>query len=407
VFISIISAKYTSVMNFGQDSSFAGAKTAQGNADANGIGDFYYAPPSGGFLALCTANLPDPVETIDPAQGGSPQDYFNTVLYSGNSSTQAITGVGFQPDFTWSKTRNVADHHILVDSVRGDKSLRANGTDAEYDTGVSWQFDSDGFTMTGTSGELNHSGRTFVTWNWKLNGTGAANTDGTINTTATTVAAHGGTSISTYTGDGNNNATIGHGLSGTPELVIIKPRNYSDNWVISWGNGNGMSGLTSGDYMYFTSGAAGGASGGRFLANDSDTVNLGTNWNNINKDSSSNYVMYCFRSIDGMQKVGTYTGNGNSSGTFVYTGFRPAMVIYKRTDSGADWHIYDNKRDPFNEMDLCLFPNGNYADSAGDALDFLSNGFKQRNTGAEANASGGTYIYMAFAEQSQKFANAR
>jgi len=406
-------------VNFGQNGTFSGAHSSGGNADDNGIGDFLYDVPAG-YLALCTANMTAPVATVDPAQGGSPQNYFNTVLYTGNggdaSSPHAITGVGFQPDWVWGKNRDAGKYHYLCDSVRGvgATSLASNDDIVEEDVGFD-AFGSDGFSVSDIdSGTTNENGNNYVAWNWKLNGTGAANTDGTINTTATTVAAHGGISISTYTGDGNNNVTIGHGLSGTPELVIIKPRNYADNWVVSWGNGNGMTGLTLSDNMYLNlTTAAGGASNGRFLANDSDTVNLGANWNNINKDSSSTYVMYCFKSIDGMQKIGTYLGTGNADGPFVFTGFRPAFTILKRTDaSGRSWIMQDSARSPTNpviievDADAAATEYSSNA-SSGYNVDYVSNGFKIRTSNVNWNASGGTYIYMAFSEQPFKYANAR
>ena len=409
----------TFIFNFGQDGTFAGTQTAAGNADDNGFGDFLYDVPAG-FLSLCAKNLPDPVETIDPSKGGSPQNHFNTVLYTGNggdaNSPQGITGVGFQPDFVWGKNRSAGKYHYLNDSVRGvgATSFASNDDIVEEDVGFD-AFGSDGFSVSDIdSGTTNENNNKYVAWNWKLNGTGAANTDGTINTTATTVAAHGGISISTYTGDGNNNVTIGHGLSGTPELVIIKPRNYADNWVVSWGNGNGMTGLTLSDNMYLNlTTAAGGASNGRFLANDSDTVNLGANWNNINKDSSSTYVMYCFKSIDGMQKIGTYLGTGNADGPFVFTGFRPAFTILKRTDaSGRSWIMQDSARSPTNpviievDADAAATEYSSNA-SSGYNVDYVSNGFKIRTSNVNWNASGGTYIYMAFSEQPFKYANAR
>ena len=396
----------TFVFNAGQDSSFAGTETAQGNADGNGIGDFYYAPPTG-FLALCTANLPDPVETIDPAQGGSPQDYFNTVLYSGNSSTQAITGVGFQPDFTWSKTRNVADHHILVDSVRGDKALRANGTNTEYDTGVSWQFNSDGFTMTGTSGELNHSGRTFVTWNWKAGtafsndasatGVGSIDSSGSVNTDV-------GFSIISYTGTGSN-ATVAHGLSKAPELYIVKSRTSpGGDWkVYSENVGNTYQGFLNGNEAFENSGAS-------IWQNTSPTssvFSIGTNAGVNN--SGTNFITYCFHSVESYSRIGKYTGNGSTDGPFIYTGFRPAFIMFKDIGYASDWCMFDNKRAGYNSQTDILYPNLTNAEDTSNSVfaDILSNGFKWRFTNADFNASGNNYIYMAFAEQSQKFANAR
>ena len=215
------------IANFGQDSSFAGNKTAQGNTDANGIGDFYYAPPAG-YLALCTANLPDPV--IDPAQDDVPADYFNVILWSGNNETaQSITGVGFQPDFVWSKVRNTADlAHRLIDAVRGpSKQLYSELTNAEAtDAQGITSFDSDGFSV-GTSTSLNYQTRPFVGWCWKADGSGVTNTDGTITSTVST-NQKAGFSIVSYATGGLPSATVGHGLAQSPEMIIAKQRDVAD-----------------------------------------------------------------------------------------------------------------------------------------------------------------------------------
>ena len=214
------SAATTSTANFGQDSSFAGNKTAQGNTDDNGYGDFYYAPPSG-YLALCTANLPDPVASIDPAQDGSPQDHFNTVLYTGDgTSSRSITGVGFQPDLVWAKPRTIAYGHGLFDVLRdGNKLLSSNATSAELELasvpqGIITSLDSDGFTITAGSSSniyLNTSSAPYATWNWKANGSGVSNTDGSITSTVS-ANTDAGFSIVSYTGTGSS-GTVGHGLS--------------------------------------------------------------------------------------------------------------------------------------------------------------------------------------------------
>jgi hypothetical protein len=397
----------TFIFNAGQDSSFAGTETAQGNKDAAGKGDFYYAPPSG-FKALCAANLPDPVETIDPNEGGSPQDYVQTKLYTGNGESSLDIDLDFSPDWVWIKRRGASQSHVIANKLIGDDIfLSSNGNAAESTDNTKFRnFLTNAFRV-GSHDGVNRNSTTYVSWNWKANGSGSSNTDGTINTTATSVAAHGGFSVSTYTGDGNDNVTIGHGLSGTPELVLIKPRNYSDNWVWSWGNGNGMAGLTAQAYMYLNSNNAINADDGRFLANDSDTVNLGTNWNNINKDNSSTYIMYCFRSIDGMQKIGTYVGNENADGTFVYTGFRPAFILIKKLAAG-DWGIYDNKRLGYNDDNSVLYPAEDIAEQnqASRKIDLLSNGFKLRTTNVTFNDDS-TTLFLAFAEQPFKYANAR
>ena len=385
------------VMNFGQDSSFAGLETPQGNAGGNGIGDFYYAPPSG-YLALCSANFSDP--EIDPAQGEEPADHFNTVLYTGDGSgSQAITGVGFQPDWVWAKARSIAYGHRLFDSVRGvSKRLQSNSTGAEATENGVTSFDSDGFTAghAGTNG----SGQTFAAWNWLGGGTANSNGDGSI-TSSVSANTKAGFSVLTYTGTGST-ATVGHGLNSAPDFIIVKSRDNSRNWRIY----NSISGATK--YLGLNSSNAEADSDAFW--NDTDptssvfTVKTATTVNG----SSEDYVAYCFQNLDGYSKVGRYTGNGSTDGAFVYTGFRPAWLMIKSYDQTRNWTIFDNKRTPFNLMDGHLHANADVAEQTGDdEIDFLSNGFKFRSGDADSNYSNFNYIYLAFAKQPFKYSNAR
>ena len=386
----------TWVANFGQDSSFAGNKTAQGNSDANGYGDFYYAPPTG-YLALCTANLPDPVASIDPAQDGSPQDHFNTVTYTGTGSTQSITGVGFQPDWVWGKRRDGVGQHGIYDAVRGATlELNSASTNAEVTTATGLtSFDADGFSL-GSDGRLNTSSATYVAWNWKANGSGVSNTDGSI-TSKVSANTESGFSIVSYTGNGSS-ATVGHGLNEAPEFIIYKRRDASVNWICSVTFYDG-----SMDYNFLNTTAA--------LANS--TLSLPTNsvFNLVSSSytnvSGSDTIAYCFHSVEGFSKFGSYTGNGSADGPFVYTGFRPAFVMVKRTDSAGNWIIHDTQRNTYNVINNGLYPNTSGAENTGWSLDFTSNGFKQRTTGTGANASGGTYIYACFSENPFKYSLAR
>ena len=397
----------TSIVNFGQDSSFAGNETAQGNADENGIGDFYYAPPSG-FLALCTANLPDPVAAVDPAKGGSPQDYFNTVLWTGNGGTQSITGVGFQPDWVWIKDRSEVDHHVLTDSIRGvTKSLFSNLTNAEV---VSAQdltsFGADGFTV-GTNDRVNGSSDTHVAWNWKAGtsfsndasstGVGSIDSSGSVNTDV-------GFSIISYTGTGSA-GTVAHGLGVAPEMYIVKRRDADGH---SWPVYTSTLGATkqlrlSGTNAEIT---AAGITIWNNTEPTSSVFSVGTNTDS--NASSGTYIAYCFASVDGYSKIGSYTANSNADGPFVYTGFRPAWLLIKKTDGSASWWLVDSTRNPFNVTNKYLLPDASTEESAGSdytTADFVSNGFKIRNTSTAFNS--GTHIYMAFAEQPFKYANAR
>ncbi|MEK9698097.1 MAG: hypothetical protein VW270_20170, partial [Candidatus Poseidoniales archaeon] len=388
----------TPVINFGQDSSFAGNKTAQNNTDGNGKGDFYYAPPSG-YLALCEDNLSDPSIAL-------PGDHFNTVLYTGNSTSQSITGVGFQPDFTWIKSRSTAGNHRLHNVITyggpisggssGIKYLESNTTNAETSstTKTLISLDSDGFSLYGDGGDTNQSSITYASWNWKADNTsGSSNTDGTITSTVSANPTAGFSIVTCTTLAGLQ--SVGHGLSQAPEIVIQKPRNSVQSWYVYYDFVDG-----SQDYLTLNTDTAASAWGGSAATS---TV-FYENWG-----SGFELVCYCFHSVEGYSKIGSYTGNGSTDGTFVYTGFRPAFVMFKSTAAGDSWTILDNQRDPYNKMDTSLFPNLTSADTTqtNNECDFLSNGVKIRNSLSRLNGNGTTYIYMAFAESPFKYSTAR
>ena len=325
-----------------------------------------------------------------------PTDYFNTVLYSGNGSTNTITGVGHQPDFTWLKCRSNLEGHELYDSVRGvTKMLTSNGTSAESTQSTALtSFDSDGFTL-GSDFEVNASGRTFVSWNWLGANASSSNTDGSITSTvsANTTA---GFSIVSYTGTGNL-ATVGHGLGVAPDAILCKSVDSAQNWASYWSPFGGTK------YMRFNTDGAVQTNAGRFGNTDATSSVFTVNIDGEVNTSGGEHIAYCFSSIKGFSKIGTYTGNGNADGTFVYTGFKPSFLMVKRTDtSGNPWIINDNKRDPFNFCRKNLFANASDAEvdvtSESGTWDLLSNGVKMRNSGTSLNGSGSTYIYMAFAE---------
>ena len=503
----------THFLNCGQDSSFAGTKTAQGNQDGNSIGDFFYTPPTG-FLALCTKNLPDVAVT--------PSEHFNTVLWTGNDTdNRSITGMGFQPDFHWNKRRNLSASHMLYDSIRGaTKVLYSNSTNAEATEGNALQaFESDGFQV-GDDGNSNSSSYNFVSWNWKADTTpsktyavtvvsdsgnkyrfdgfgtsavaldlqeggtykfdqshssnsnhpfrfsttsngshgggseyttgvttsgtpgnsgaytqitvasGAAtlyyyctnhsNMGGQANTNSTSGSSSfsgtiqsnnsanvdNGFSIVGWTGTGSN-ATVGHSLSKSPEMIIIKNRNSSANWPI-YHHKNTSAPETDYIKLDTTAATADNSTFWNDTAPTSSVFTIGTD-GDVN-ESGSNMIAYCFHSVDGYSKVGSYTGNGNADGTFVYTGFRVAFVMRKRaTGSTGHWNINDNKRIGYNGSGSngVLYPNGTYTEADTDRVDLLSNGFKVRTTDGDVNASGGSYIYLAFAKTPFKNSNAR
>ena len=379
---------------------------------------FTYTAPSG-FKAICTQNLPT------PAIGGTSEtlanEFFNVVTWTGTgtSSARSITGVGFQPDFVWSRPRSVAYQHNLYDAVRGSgKRLNTADYAAEVSNatnGYLSSFDTDGFSTTAgaTNNEnWNQTSATYVAWNWRAgNNSGSANT--VLGSIASVVSANPRSkfSIVSYTGNGTSGSSVGHGLDATPSMIIVKQRSAGlYNWRLY------HSSLTAGYNMWLnlTNPQFQGSGDDRgYISGVSPTkftlTNGTTNGDAVNA-SGVTFIAYCWAQVPGYSAFGSYTGNGSADGTFVHTGFRPAFLMIKRYDSGssADWQILDTTRDVTNVAGYLLQPNASNAESnATPVLDFLSNGFKNRNTYNVTNASGGTYIYMAFAESPFKYSLAR
>jgi hypothetical protein len=403
------------IANFGQEGTFAGTETDGGYSDGNGYGSFFNSVPSG-FLALASANLPEPA--IGPNSDTTSDQHFDTALWTADVTNPAAgdksISLLFQPDLVWSKNRDNAEHHYLMDSVRGDNdgskwlksnSTAAEGADAIGSTTAKYDFTSTGFDIIdtdSTSGEVYYSptSRTYVGWCWKAGGTAVSNTDGSI-TSSVSANPDAGFSICTYTGTATVSESFGHGLSQAPELVITKARNTTDDWRVH-GSVLGTNKFLS---LSGTGAVGTDSSNGGFPDNTDTVVNLG-----YESTNGTNYVAYCFHSVEGYSKVGSYVGNGSADGTFVYTGHRVKWLMVKNTDNAAtSWWIMDTERSTFNVMNDFLFPNLANAESASTVLfaDFLSNGFKIRNgTYGETNASGNKYIYLAFGD-SFKYANAR
>ena len=324
-----------------------------------------------------------------------PSDYFNTKLYTGNGGTNNITGVGFQPDWTWTKDRNGgAGNHLLFDAVRGaNKFINSNTNASETtDTDRFMSFDSDGFTL-GADGNINSSGVNFASWNWLASNTTASNTDGSITSTVSANTTSG-FSIVSYTGTGAN-ATVGHGLGVTPNIIISKRRSAIGDWLVGGSTVNTVGG-GSNKLLLLNSTVAIDTNSEVYQTIGASTFQIGINAY-INTNTST-MISYCFAEKKGFSKFGSYTGNGNADGTFIYTGFKPAFVILKRTDSTSSWDLYDNKRLGYNVKNYGLFPDLANTESTTDKIDILSNGFKMRTT-TGGNYSGATYIYMAFAEE--------
>ena len=402
------STTYKYVANWGQDSSFAGNKSKQGNTDGNGQGDFYYEPPSG-YLALCSANLPE--TTLSPNQDEQADDHFNNLVYTGDgSSSNAITGVGFQPDWVWIKG-NGSTNHGLHDSSRvisGNEEIWYSNSTSAGNTGGAYisSFDSDGFTLNNnTSG--NGNGVIHAVWNWKAKGgTLTSNSNGSItsNTQANTDA---GLSIVTWTGNQTNGASVGHGLGVVPELVIIKNRDSAQGSVVNVNlsskyrlNFNSDAG-NYGDFTYYN---------GTYTSDNIVFNNAHGAWNG----NTDKMVAYVFHSVAGYSRIGTYTGLSSTNNTFVYTGFRPKFIIIKNLSTSADWLIRDDLHSGYytdgraNSVNIGHEPNEDNAltGGSGTAMDFVSNGFKIRHYDTRIGASN-TYFYYAIAHNPIKFNNAR
>ena len=364
---------------------------------------FKYTPPTG-YKKLNTFNLPDSSIT-DGSQ------YMNTVLYTGDGdlTSHPITGVGFSPDWIWIKRRDGANAHQTYDSVRTlGYVLSTNKTDAEADeTSKFVSIDSDGFTIKSNAGSHNLLNATYVSWNWRgSDSTAVSNTDGTITSTvsANTTA---GFSVVTYTGNGTNPSTIGHGLGAVPKFIISKARTGSP--------------LTTTEQEWNCYSAELG-NDKKIILNNTNAVASSSNWGSTTPTSSvytvgaggtngsgSDFVAYCFAEVEGFSKFGSYTGNGSTDGTFIYTGFRPAFVMVKSSSNTEGWYMWDSSRDAYNASGRWLSANASDAEldyTSSYPHDLLSNGFKIRHA-ANTNQSGRTYIYMAFAENPFKNSLAR
>jgi hypothetical protein len=320
------------------------------------------------------------------------KDYFNTTLYVGNGSSKTITGIPFAPSFVWIKNRSEAENHVIVDTVRGANNYLMPNTTATNDTNSEFlkSFTSDGYTL-GLGDRVNKSSNNLVSWNWKANGQGSSNTDGSINTTYTSANTTSGCSIVTYTGNGTSGATIGHGLGVAPAVVLVKRLNATSDWVMY------HKGMGASQFIVLNTDAAPASSAGIFYntAPTSDIFYVGSD--GATNASGGTYVAYCFADVQGFSKSSSYIGDGNSR--FIYTGFKPAFVLGKQLAGGSDWWLFDSARNPSNIANKLVYPNANSADATNPVLDLLSNGFKMKTSAAQFNGNGTTYLYMAFAEE--------
>jgi len=369
---------------------------------------FAHTPPTG-FKALNTTNLPTP--TIGATSTTQAGQYFNPVLYTGNASNDVTVTNTFASDLVWLKSRSNGDNHYLQDIVRGfgaSKSLSSNTTGSEGFNGGSPA--TQNITTTSTSLRLQgqdftQNTYTYVAWNWKANGAGVSNTDGSI---TSTVSANptAGFSVVTYTGNSTNPSTVGHGLGVAPQFIIIKCRSNAYNWVVG---SKAVDGFSSGKQLYLnTTSALVGTE--NFFSNTQPTSSVFTVKDNYEVNFSGyTYVAYCWTPIAGYSAFGSYTGNGSTDGPFIYTGFRPRWIMLKRSSAaGAPWSMFDTSRNTYNSTNLELDANTSSAEStSGNGMDILSNGFKLRDSAYLNSSSGDTFIYAAFAENPMKFSNAR
>ena len=389
---------YDTIANFGQDSSFAWNKTRQWFKDSNGIWDFYYQPPAG-YLALSTANLPEP--TVVPSEN------FDVVTWIGNWSTQNITGLNFQPDFAWIKKRSwwTARKNVTYNVITGVYNfLSTNETKIlEYIADGLSLFNSDGITIWAND-TSNGNTYPYVGWFWKAGGSPVTNNDGTI-TSQVSANRAAWFSVIWYSWNSTINATVWHGLSKKPELIIRKNRNWAiDNWIVQLSDWD----TVSWEYMYLNTTAWKATYSDFSTDYNSDNIilkssNYNYNWNGID------YITYAFHSVEWYSKIWKYTGNGSTDGTFVYTGFKPKYIMIKRTDNADHWYIYDTERSTMNPIDDLLYANSNVVESTSSNyyIDTLSNWFKIKWVGTGLNASNWTYIYMTFAEEPFIYSNAR
>jgi len=357
--------------------------------DANfGQQGFAYPSSYGSAKALNTYNLAAP----SILKGN---EYMDATTYTGTGASLSVTNAGgFQPGFVWAKSRSAATDHALYDSVRGTtKQIESNTTDAETTeaTGLT-AFNSTGFTV-GALAQMNTSAATYVGWQWKAGST-VSNTAGTI-TSSVSASAASGFSVVTYTGNGTNGSTIGHGIGVAPSMIIVKSRSAVDPWPFyhtSIANTqslrlNSFAAVVTASFWNNTTAGASVFTVGGGVVSETNTT-------------SATYVAYCFAPIAGFSTFNSYVGNGSTNGPFVYCGFRPRFILLKAYDAATDWYIYDTARDTYNVSLLELNPNSATAEQSGTygSMDILSNGFKLRFATGEVNASGVNYAYAAFAE---------
>ena len=393
-------ASRTVRVNFGQDSTFQGQISAGGNADENGFGDFKYTPPTG-FLALCTGNAPIS-DDIDPAQTDNdyPGKQFSPIVYTGNASTNAITGLGFKPDLVWIQNYSSQNQTArMQDSSRGvTKSLEpAFTTNEATESGVT-AFGTDGFTLGSQQGGYNSSGASYVAWCWRANGgTTASNSEGSGTSTvqANTAAGFSIVQFPNYSGD----TTFGHGLTKTPNFIIAKLISGGSNWPTyhdAWSSGKACF-LNKDDAEATSSHFAHSGTGNPVSAT---TFGMGASF-----AGSGAGIAFVWHSVEGFSKFGKYVGNGNADGPFIYTGFRPKLIYVKLVASAGNWWVQDVGRSTYNPLNKYIAWDSDGGEQSGLDIDCLSNGFKIRTTSGDLNSNGADIAYGAWGDVPFKYNN--
>ena len=330
-------------------------------------------------------------------------DHFNTITYTGNGSTQALTGVGFQPDWVWLKSRSVAKDHMVFDAVRGvQKSIRTNQNVAEDNSSeYLTTFGTDGFTLGG-NGKTNQNSATYAAWNWKAGTTSGITQGGaSITPTGYSFNATAGFSIIKYTGTGST-ATIPHGLGVKPDLMIIKNLGATENWMVYHRAMDTSGSNTPEDYYLLLNSTNGRVDEATVWNDTAPTANVFTVGSHAAVNQSGNaHIAYCFRQVPGYSRIGSYIGNGNNDGPFVNCGFKPAFVIAKRINgTGYLWYLRDEVRSPINPMDqkIDVASSGAESNDGNNKIDFYSNGFKMRHSLGQSNENSYGYIFWSFGQ---------